>query len=84
MCMGGGSNNPVLAEDYYSGYIAEDGTRVAGLKQNYGPLPSLSMGDDAEPREGGMKDVPNEGSSYGTGRTGQKRRTFFTQYGTGS
>lgn len=84
MCIGS-SNNPVTAQDYYQGYRAEDGSYVGGLKQDYGPLPSLSMGDSVAPRAGNsMQDIPTEGLSRGTGYSGQKRRTFFTQYGTGN
>ena len=34
MCIGG-SNNPVTAEDYYTGYRAEDGSYVGGMKKTY-------------------------------------------------
>lgn len=83
MCIGK-SNNPVTAQDYYQGYRAEDGSYVGGMKQNYGPLPSLGTGEASAPRESGMKDIATEGLSRGTGRQGQQRRTFFTQYGTGN
>ena len=83
MCIGS-SNNPVTARDYYQGYRAEDGSYVAGLKKSY-TLPPLSMGDSVAPRASdSMQDIPTEGLSRGTGYSGQKRRTFFTQYGTGS
>lgn len=73
MCIGG-SNNPVTAEDYYTGYRAEDGSYVGGMKKTY-ELPSLKTGDKVE-RDSVLKDVSKPAQ-----RSGAQRRTFFTQYG---
>jgi hypothetical protein len=73
MCIGG-SNNPVTAEDYYTGYRAEDGSYVGGMKKTY-ELPSLKTGDKVE-RDPVLKDVSKPAQ-----RSGAQRRTFFTQYG---
>ena len=73
MCIGG-SNNPVTAEDYYTGYRAEDGSYVGGMKKRY-ELPSLKTGDKVE-RDPVLKDVSKPAQ-----RSGAQRRTFFTQYG---
>lgn len=85
MCFGG-KNNPVTAKDYYEGYQAEDGSYVGGMKKSY-ELPSLSMETGAE-REQSLENVdkPEGGLNLmrGTGQSGKKRRTFFTQYGTGT
>ena len=78
MCMGA-KNNPVTAEDYYTGYQAADGSYVGGMKRSY-ELPSLRMGDSVE-RSSELSDVKTPELQRGTGATGQKRRTFFQQYG---